>query len=111
MMKGLVKIVYEIVTEKSDGLKHVDVVRAVRQRGYVFNGPLSITVHNILCDLVKCGAITRNENELLERRYSLSDFDACSTPEDCATCPYELAAVCEAHKSRLAMAALKAEYA
>ena len=106
-MKGLVRIVYEVVRENVDGLKHADVVRAVRRQGYIYAGPLSIAVYSILSDLVKCGAIQRNENDLLERRYSLSN-NTCSTPEDCETCPHELAAICEAHKGRLA---LKAEYA
>lgn len=67
-MCGLVGIVYGIVKDQPNGLKHAEVVQQVRRRGVSCKDGLSVKVHEILSGLVTSGSITRNEVDL-DRRY------------------------------------------
>lgn len=67
----LAKLVCEIVQSQPDGLKHVEVVKAVLRSGYRHQGdqPLSVAVYETLKSLVVSGAISRIQDDLMERRY------------------------------------------
>jgi len=67
----LAKLVSEIVQSNPDGLKHVEVVEAVLRSGYRHQGkqPLSVAVYETLKSLVVSGAISRIQDDLMERRY------------------------------------------
>ena len=68
IQSALPKLVYGVVQSQPAGMKHAEVVREVRRRGYTSPG-LSAMVHAILAQFVTNGAIVRNENDLMERRY------------------------------------------
>jgi hypothetical protein len=74
---ALPKIVFEVVQAQPNGLKHSEVVHEIRRKGYVYGPGFSQAVHEILSNLVTCGAILRNENALLERRYKANDCEPC----------------------------------
>ena len=86
---NLTKIVYDIVHEEPSGRKHAEVVREILRRGYVNQGPLSLsaTVHGILAELVTSGVIHRKENECMERRYTAHD-DSPPCYQGKGRCPY-----------------------
>lgn len=73
---ALPRIVFKVVQAQPSGMKHADVVRAIRQMGYVGGPGFSAAIYEILSHLVTCGAILRNE-QALERRYRANDCVPC----------------------------------
>lgn len=65
---ALSNLVYGVVQLRPAGMKHAEVVREVRRRGYA-SPDLSAAVHAILTEFVTTGVILRNQNDLMERRY------------------------------------------
>lgn len=67
----LSKLVCEVVQSQPDGLKHVEIVQAVLRSGYKHQGNQSIStaVYETLKSLVVSGAISRIQDDLMERRY------------------------------------------
>jgi len=66
---ALLKTVYGIVQAQPSGLKHAEVVHEVRRLGFVYGPGLSAEIHSILTGLVTAGAIIRNQDERMDRRY------------------------------------------
>lgn len=66
----LARVVFEIIQERPEGMKHVEVVQELLRRGHGKEKGISAEVHAILSDLVRAGAIARKESQL-ERRYTV----------------------------------------
>lgn len=69
----LSNVVSEIIQDRATGIRHVEIVQEVLNRGISYEGKegLSAGVHSILKNLITKGEIIRNQN-LTERKYTKS---------------------------------------
>ena len=67
----LLEAVNEIVATRSDGIRHVEIVQEMLNRGIQYEGKegISACVHSLLKNLITKGEIDRNQDSL-ERTYS-----------------------------------------
>ena len=69
----LAKIVTDIIQTRSNGIRHVEIVQEVLNRGIGYEGKegISAGIHSILKNLISRGEIVRNQDEM-ERNYTKS---------------------------------------
>lgn len=71
MSKKLLKVVSEIIQNQSNGIRHVELVQEVLNRGITYEGKegISAGIHSALRTLITKGEIVRNQNDNLDRKY------------------------------------------